>query len=103
MHRRVLFQRARYPIPCFSEVLATDSLCAGRSLLFLSRPKLKSLSPSLLVIDDPLMPQLLEELADVRANLRRVCVGELSLEFCDDLGEDALAIATLEYLTPCAL
>jgi len=96
------FQRAGHPIPYFCEVLATDSLCAGHSLLFRPRPKLKSPSPSL-VVDNPLVPQLLQELADVGANLRRVRVAELSLQFCDDLGEGALAVATLEDLTACAL
>ena len=48
------------------------------------------------VVDDPLVPQLFEELADVGANLLGVRVAELGLQLCDDLAEGALAIAALE-------
>jgi hypothetical protein len=47
--------------------------------------------------------QLLEKLADVGANLCRVCVGELRFQFLDDLAESALAVAALQDLTACAL
>src|ERR1700691_1120693 len=56
-----------------------------------------------LIINDPLVPQLLEELADVGANLGGIGVRELSLQFSDDLAEGALAVAALQDLTSCAL
>src|ERR1700728_807593 len=46
------------------------------------------------------MPQLLKKLADVGANLCRIGIPELSLQFCNDLGEGALAVAALEHLPP---
>src|SRR5271168_3902092 len=49
------------------------------------------------------MPQLLEKLADVGANLGGVRVGELDLQFCDDLAECAFPIALLENLPACSL
>ena len=55
------------------------------------------------VVDNPLVPQLLEELADVGANLGWIGIAELRLQFCDDLGEGALAVAALQDLPACAL
>src|ERR1019366_10188836 len=57
----------------------------------------------LLVINNPLVPQLFEELADVGANLGWIGIGELGLQLCDDLGEGALTVAALQYLPPRAL
>ena len=49
------------------------------------------------------MTQLFQKLADVGANLRRVRVGELGLQFLDDLAEGALTVAALQDLAACAL
>ena len=49
------------------------------------------------------MSQLFEKLADVGANLRGIGVGELGLQFCDDLAESALTVAVLEHLPACPL
>ncbi len=51
----------------------------------------------MLVIDDPFVTQLLEEIADVAANLGGIGVSELRLQFCDDLVKSALAVATLDH------
>src|SRR4029077_1373411 len=56
-----------------------------------------------LVIHNPLVPQLLQELADVGANLGGIGVAELGLQFCDDLAEGAVTVAALQNLAPCAL
>jgi hypothetical protein len=56
-----------------------------------------------LVIHDPLVPELLEKLADIGANLGGIGVAELSLQFCNDLPEGALAVAPLEHLSSGAL
>lgn len=60
-------------------------------------------SSSSLIVDNPLMPQLLKKLADVAANFGWVGYAELSLQFCDDLSEGALTVAALEYLASGAL
>src|ERR1700674_3413109 len=73
--------------------------CAGCELGATGLGLLKSA----LVVDDPLVPQLLEKLADIRANLPGIGVAELGLQFCDDLGEGALSVAALEDLPPGAL
>ena len=58
---------------------------------------------SALIVDNPLVAQLLEELADVGADLGGISIAELRLQFSDDLAEGALAVATLQYLPTCAL
>ena len=40
---------------------------------------------------------MFQELADVGANLLRISVAELGLQFCNDVAEGALAVAALEY------
>ena len=49
------------------------------------------------------MAQLLEELADIGANLGGIGGGELGLQFCDDFAEGALAVAAFEHLASGAL
>ncbi len=56
-----------------------------------------------LIVYDPLVAQLLEKLADVGANLGGIGVAELSLQFCDDLAEGALAVASLQNLPSLSL
>ncbi len=51
-----------------------------------------------LVVHDPLMPQLFQKLTDVGADFGGVGGVELRLQLFDDLGEAALAVATLEDL-----
>src|ERR1700674_4172763 len=55
------------------------------------------------IIDNALLPQLLEKLSDVVANLGRIGGGVLTLRFRDDLEEGALAVAMLEHLPSRAL
>ena len=52
---------------------------------------------AVLIINDPFVPQLFEELADVSANFGRVDIPELRLQFCGDLAERTLAVATFEH------
>ena len=66
------------------------------------RPHMGNLE-SALIIDDPLVAQLFEELADVGANLDGIGFAELGLQFCDDLGEGSLAVTALQDLSPCSL
>src|SRR5271166_2216657 len=56
-----------------------------------------------LVINNPLMLQLLEKLADIGSDLGRVRNAELRLQFFDDLPECPLAVAAFEYLQTGAL
>jgi len=78
-------------------IMLTDAALSAIKFLFKNDSGcVDSISSDLtLIIDDPLMPQLLEELADVSSNLRWIGFGELGLQFCDDLGEGALAVAAL--------
>jgi len=63
-----------------------------------------SISPDLiLIIHNPLMPQLLKKLTDIGANLGGVGVAELSLQFSNDLAEGSLAVAAFEHLASRAL
>ena len=58
---------------------------------------------SRLVINDSLTLQLLEELGDIGADLGGIGDGKLGLQFFYDLGECALAVATLQDLPASAL
>jgi hypothetical protein len=58
-----------------------------------------SISPDIiLIIDNPLIPQLLQKLADVSPDFPRIGHAELSLQFGDDLREGALPVAALKHL-----
>ncbi|MGC1373054.1 MAG: MmcQ/YjbR family DNA-binding protein [Candidatus Sulfotelmatobacter sp.] len=53
-----------------------------------------------LIIDNPLVLQLLQKLADVAANLARIRIRKLLLQLFDYFSEGAFAIAAFEHLPP---
>src|SRR5579872_2974477 len=56
-----------------------------------------------LIIDNSLVSQLLEELADVAADFGWIRDAKLVLQFFDEFSEGSLAVTTFENLPACAL
>src|ERR1022692_433493 len=75
----------------FNSIACDRTLGAYRSLSWL------------LIVDNPLVPQLLQKLADVGANLGGIRVAKLGLQFSDDLAEGTLPVAALQHLPSRAL
>lgn len=57
----------------------------------------------LLIVDDSFALQLLQERADIGANFFWIGGAKFFVQFRDEFAEGALAVATFEHLTSCAL